>query len=60
MEDLQFTSLKKFNMSQPNFSSDFGFEKFHSKFQNSSFSYGIRIELLHPSLRDEIVAKCLT
>ena len=47
-------------MSQPNFSSDFGFENFHSKFQNSNFSYGIRIELLHSSFRDEIVAKCLT
>ena len=46
-------------MSQPNFLSIFGFEKFHSKFQNTSFSLGISIKSICRSSCDKIVAKCV-
>ena len=47
------------NMSQQNFLSIFGFEKFHSKFQNTSFSLGINIKSICPSSCDKNVAKCV-
>ena len=46
-------------MSQPNFLSIFGFEKFHSKFQNTSFSLGISIKSICRSSCDKNVAKCV-
>ena len=46
-------------MSQPNFLSIFGFEKFHSKCQNTSFSLGIYTKSICRTSCNKIVAKCL-
>ena len=47
-------------MSQPNFSSIFGFEKFHSKSENTSFSRVVGVKLLYSFLPNKIAAKCST